>query len=401
MTRVVIVGGGIVGCAAAYFCTREDMDVTLVESERIAYGASGRNPGFVWLHCRNPGFGLQVSLAGRALYDELLTELPPFGFRSNGGLIYFTQPEQAAAFGEFAAARREHGLPIELIDGAAVRKLVPPIRPDVLGASFCPLDAQITTPLLVQRLAQASAEQGATILEHTRVRGVIESGGDVCGVTIDTGSIEADVVVLAAGVWTRALAATAGVDLPIGGERLQVMATHPLPMQVQPLVYGPLATKQYSLFRDLPSWRREDFTVAYESEQGIEMLQLLAQRPTGEILLGCPMDYPAEIDDRPTLDGVAAITEMIGQDFPGLRSAPIDRVWAGVLPYTADLAPVIDEVVPGLVVAAGHVFGNAAGPVTGRIVSQLIRGAEPQIDISECRFDRALEQVGGGAPTRW
>ena len=84
-----------------------------------------------------------------------------------------------------------------------------------------------------------------------------------------------------------------------------------------------------------------------------------------------------------------------------MRSAPIDRVWAGVLPYTADLAPVIDEVVPGLVVAAGHVFGNAAGPVTGRIVSQLIRGAEPQIDISECRFDRALEQVGGGAPTRW
>ncbi|TMB86291.1 MAG: FAD-binding oxidoreductase [Chloroflexi bacterium] len=118
MTRVVIVGGGIVGCAAAYFCTREDMDVTLVESERIAYGASGRNPGFVWLHCRNPGFGLQVSLAGRALYDELLTELPPFGFRPNGGLIYFTQPEQAAAFGEFAAARREHGLPMELIDGS-------------------------------------------------------------------------------------------------------------------------------------------------------------------------------------------------------------------------------------------------------------------------------------------
>ena len=81
MTRVVIVGGGIVGCATAYFCARDDMAVTLIESERVAFGASGRNPGFVWLHCRNPGFGLQISLAGRALYDELASELPPFGFR--------------------------------------------------------------------------------------------------------------------------------------------------------------------------------------------------------------------------------------------------------------------------------------------------------------------------------
>ncbi len=67
--KVVVVGGGIVGAATAYFLARDGIDVTLVEAEILAHGASGRNPGFVWLHGRNPGFPLEISLAGRALYS--------------------------------------------------------------------------------------------------------------------------------------------------------------------------------------------------------------------------------------------------------------------------------------------------------------------------------------------
>ena len=89
MTSVVVVGGGLVGTATAYYAAREGMQVTLLEQRHTGYGASGRNPGFVWLHCRNPGWALEISLAGRALYDELLRELPvPFEFRADGGIIY-------------------------------------------------------------------------------------------------------------------------------------------------------------------------------------------------------------------------------------------------------------------------------------------------------------------------
>lgn len=131
------------------------------------------------------------------------------------------------------------------------------------------------------------------------------------------------------------------------------------------------------------------------------MLQLAAQRASGEVLLGCPMDYPAEVDQRPTLAGLAATAQAIAADFPGLASAPIDRVWAGVLPYTTAMAPVIDEAAPGLFVASGHVFGNAAGPMTGRLITQLIQRQEPEIDLSECRFGRQLDGIEIGAPTRW
>jgi glycine/D-amino acid oxidase-like deaminating enzyme len=231
--------------------------------------------------------------------------------------------------------------------------------------------------------------------------GLIESGEEVVGVRTDQGDVAADAVVVAAGAWSTALLAAAGIHVPIGAERLQVMATYPVPPQIGPVVYGPLATKQYILFRELPSWEPELFRAPYESERGIEMLQLVAQRENGEVLMGCPMDYPPELDFRPTLRGIGATVEAIGADFPGLADVAIDRVWAGVLPYTTDMAPVIDEARPGLFIASGHVFGNAAGPMTGRLITQLMQGREPEIDLDECRFGRTLAPTETGVPARW
>ena len=203
---VLIVGGGIVGCATAYYCAREGMDVTLLERKTIGYGASGRNPGWLWLHCRTPGFALEISRAGRALYPELLAELPGgFEFRASGGLMYFTTPDQAAVFEEFAAARRGDGLDISIIDGAEVRRLVPPIRPDVLGASYCPEDAQIVTSTFLDALVRGARAEGATIREGVAVEGLAVDGDRVIGVETDAGRLTADATVIASGAWTTAL----------------------------------------------------------------------------------------------------------------------------------------------------------------------------------------------------
>ena len=400
--HVVVVGGGIVGTATAYFAAREGARVTLLESEHVGYGASGRNPGFVWLHCRNPGFALEISLATRRLYPELAEELPlDFEFRESGGLFYFVTEGQAAAFAEFAQNRRADGLDVELIDGDEVRRLVPPIRPDVLGATFCSQDAHINTPLLVRALAEGARAEGATVREGVAVTGFLRDGDDVVGVTTTDGDVVGDAVVAAAGVWTPVLLRSLGIELPVGAERLQVLATEPLPRLVEPVVYGPLATKQYALFRDLPSWDPADFTAPYEDEAGIEMLQLVAQRVNGEILLGCPMDYPAELDLRPTLAGLAATTAAISEDFPGLRDVPVSRTWAGLLPYTSDTVPVVDSPLPGLTIASGHVYGNAAGPMTGKLLAQLVLGREPELDLFECRLERALNLPAAGTAARW
>lgn len=401
-TSVIVIGGGLVGASTAYFTAREGLDVTLFEQETVGYGASGRNPGFVWLHCRNPGWALDVSFAGRKLYDDLKEDLPiPFEFRADGGLIYFTDERQAPVFEEFVAARRADGLDMELIDNKAVRELVKPIREDVLGASFCANDAQINTPTVVAALAAGARQAGAVIREHEAVLELIYDGERVVGVKTSQGMFFADYVVVASGAWTEKLMAASGVDARVGRERLQVIATKPLPQQIRPVVYGPLTAKQYELFRVLPSWDEEAFLSPIEVETGSWMLTLAAQRANGEILLGCPMDYPSDVDLSPTLSGIRATAENIGDDFPGLKDAPIDRIWAGVLPFTSDMVPIIDEASPGLIVAAGHVFGNSSGPMSGKLVSQLIRGIDPEIDLTEVRWGRHLDPIVPGVAVHW
>lgn len=401
-TSVLVVGGGLVGTSTAYFAAREGLNVTLLEQKHVAYGASGRNPGFVWLHCRNPGWALDISFKGRALYDQLKEDLPvPFEFRAEGGLIYFHDERQAPIFEEFVAARQAHGLDMTLLDNKEVREKVGPIRQDVVGASFCANDAQINTPTVVHALAEGARAEGADLREGITVTRLIVSDGRVIGVETNEGNFFADKVIMASGAWTEKLLRASDYDIPIGRERLQVMATKPLPAQIKPVVYGPHATKTYTLFRNLPSWDASLFQSKIEQETGLELLTLAAQRANGEILLGCPMDYPAEVDLFPTLEGLGAIAQDIMGDFPGLRKVGIDRVWAGVLPFTSDMVPIIDEIAPGLVMAAGHVFGNSAGPMTGKLISQMLTGAEPEVDMTDVRWGRELDPVIPGLSVQW
>lgn len=400
---IVVVGGGIVGAATAYFAAREGLQVTLLEQHERAYGASGRNAGYVWLHCRNPGWALDISLAGRRLYDELRGQLPvPFDFRAEGGLIYFTDDRQGPVFEEFVAARRNDGLDMSLLTGSEVRDLVKPIRPDVAGASFCADDAQIVTTTFVHALVEGALAEGAQVLEGVEVTRLIHAEDRIVGVESTAGHFLADRTIVATGAWTRHLLAANGIEASIGGERLQVLATTPLPPgQIRPVVYGPQSAKQYQLFRRLPSWDEQVFTTPEERRTGEWLLSLVCQRPNGELVFGCPMDYPEHVDLWPTVRGLSTTLRYIEEDFPSLAGVGVDRVWAGVLPYTSDQLPIVDEVTPGLIVASGHVFGNSAGPMTGKLISQMLSGREPEMDMSPLRFGRELDPIVPGTIVHW
>lgn len=404
MTRsIIVVGGGLVGTSTAYHAAKAGLDVTLVEQKTLAHGASGRNPGFVWLHCRNRGWALDVSFKGVELLKQLREDLPvPFEFRQEGGLIYFTDERQRPAMAEFVEARSRDGLDMELLDSAATKAKVGPIRDDVLGASFCANDAQIKTPTVVAALAAGAVAHGARVLENHAVTQLLRSGDEVIGVRTLDGDFYADTVVIATGAWTQHfMRDTLGLDVRVGRERLQVMATEKQPKMIGPLVYGPETAKVYTLFRDLPSWDEDAFTTDIERELGHTMLTLAAQRADGEILLGCPLDYPDHVDLRPTLDGLGAISRLIARDMPGLAHAAIDRVWAGVLPFTSDMVPIVDFASPGLFIAAGHVFGNSSGPMTGKLVVQMILGEETDVDMHETRWDRPLDPIVPGQSVVW
>jgi glycine/D-amino acid oxidase-like deaminating enzyme len=387
---VLVVGGGIVGTATAYRMAQRGLSVTLLEAEQLAFGATGRNLGYIWVHTRKVGPELDLVMALRNELDGLPDELDEdFGLRPQGGLIYFDREDQATIMADFVAQRQGDGVDIRLIDGAAARELAPILPETVLGASYCPLDAQMDPRRYVRAFGNAAQRAGVRILEGTAVRALVVQDGRIGGVVTDAGPITAGTVVVAAGAWTPLLLGGIGVDIAIHPMRLQIIRTHPMAPALDAILYGPAAVKQYTIFRDLPSFRAEAFANEAETRHGKALLEAACQTADGSFLLGCAMDYPGH-EWRPDLAGVALVAEGMTAALPALREARFADAWAGLLPYTADNLPIIGPIpqVDGLFVASGHVFGNGAGPTTGRLIADLICGTEPVVDPTPFRADR-------------
>ena len=401
---VIVLGAGIVGAATAYFLAKKGIRVLLVEGEAPGWGASGRNPGFQWLHTRKAGIQMELGLAGRRLADELREELDDFEMRPSGGMIYFVDERQLPLFRAFIAERRAAGLPMELIDGKAAREHCPALSEKVLGASWNPLDAHQNTAMLVDALVAAANRHGAELRSNCRIAKLAIEGGRCVGVvTADGETISAGKVVLAAGAWSPRLLEPLGMSLPISAMRLQVVETEPAPFRFEPLLYGPTAVKQYAYIRDLPDYSEEGAWHPMERQfPGLEFLELAAQRKDGRIRLGCPMDFPG-LDDRPTVAGIALTLAVLAENMPAIRGLAIERLYAGLLPETPDALPVLDPEpgVEGLVINAGHVFGNLAGPLSGKMIAQHLAGEPTDFNLTQFRLDRPALRVNRESHGRW
>jgi glycine/D-amino acid oxidase-like deaminating enzyme len=388
---VLVIGGGIVGSATAYHLARRGASVTLLEAAELAYGATGRNLGYVWVHTRRPGPELELVMHLRGELEELPGVFDDdFDLRTEGGLLYVHTAEQLATLREFVERRQADRVDIRIIDGAEARSLAPILPESVIGASFCPLDAQLDSTRYVRGFANAAARAGARILEHAPVRSLDREGSRIARVVTDSEIFTPGRVVVAAGAWTSELLRHVGADVPIHAMRLQVVQTTPMERRLGPVLYGPAAVKQYKIFRELPSFRAGDWANEAERRHDRALLEAVSQRADGSYVIGCAMDYPGPVWE-PDLAGVALVTEALPAIMPELRSARFARAWAGVLPFTTDNLPIIDAL-PGFddtYVAVGHVFGNGAGPTTGRLVADLILGGQPIMDMSVFRADRA------------
>jgi glycine/D-amino acid oxidase-like deaminating enzyme len=400
---VIVVGGGIVGAAAAYFLARRRVRVLLIEAETPAWGASGRNPGFLWLHTRRAGLQMQLGLAGRRLADELAQELDGFELRPCGGMIYFFDERQRPLFESLVAERRAAGLPMQLLDAKQARERCPALSERVVGATWNPLDAHQDTRKLVAALVAGAERSGARVLPATRVEALLMNASRCRGVRTASDTFTADTVVVAAGAWTPRLLAPHGIEVPIIAMRLQVAETEPAPFGLAPLLYGPTALKQYAFIRELPGYSDIGATNPLEATfAGVEFLELAAQREDGRILLGCPMDFPG-LDDRPTVGGLALTLAVLGEALPPIRSLAVERVWAGLLPQTPDALPIIGPApgIDGLMLNAGHVFGNLAGPLSGKLLAQAMTGETPDFDLRFFGCERAGLHGNNDQHRRW
>lgn len=362
----VIVGGGVVGCSIAYHLAAAGLrDVVVVERDAPASGSTGRATGAartLFAHPANVRMSrLSIDFLARA--DDLLgddCDYEPVGY------VFLARPESAGSLRGLVESQRQAGLPAQWLEPPDLRDLVPGLRVDDLaGGVFSPLGGTFDPARLNRALARRAQELGVRFLTGTEVTAVASRGGRVAGVATSRGSVSAGVVVLAAGVWSAAVAATAGIDLPVWPLRRQLCVTAPS--------HGPA------------------FPVTVEPLEG-----LVLRRREGGILFGVsrsdePPGFTPGVDEAWNAHARARAAHRL----PVLAGLPVARCWAGYYEMSPDhnalIGPHPD--LQGLIVATGFSgHGVMHAPATGMAVAELIlHGSARSLDIHPYRPERFRE----------
>jgi glycine oxidase len=335
MSKVVVIGGGVIGCAVAERLSLEGHQVTLLERDQLGSRASGAAAGEL-----SPQSGSapadEAARQSLLLFPELIARIEKDSamnveFRVQAGL----QP----------AFDREEELRLRAaggrwLDAPACRRAEPSLSPDVLGAVLLE-HAHLTPPRFVRALARAAAGRGAAIHEGSPVMGFDVSGGEVRRVTTPAGSHDADWAVIAAGPWSREVASTAGIDVDVRPQRGQLAALDPGVVMLR-----------HSIF----------WATGY-----------VVPKADGTIIAG-GTEEDSGFDDRPTVAGIESLLRLACRLVPDLRGASLQRVWAGLRPVTGDGRPIVEASgARNLIVATGHHRkGILMAPLAAMQVASLI-----------------------------
>lgn len=369
---VVIIGGGVIGAAAAFSLTRAGVSVTLVERKGLAHEASGANVGLVTVFSghsfEEPDPGPVHALTQMSA-DAYLTLGEEVGidleYERCGGVVVAETPEKLAVIRRAFEGYRKAGVPVEWLDADGVRDCEPAFHHDgILGGAFCPLNGQINPLQLTRGLAVGAKRRGARILLGTEVRGVRCEGGRVRSVETSAGVIPCRYAVNAAGAWAAEVAAMVGLRIPVEPARGQIMLTEPAPRFIRRVVSG-----------SEPSAR---------------------QTRRGNVMIGSTVEHVG-FDKRVTAQTLRHFARGVLPRYPGLRGLNVIRAWAGLRPATPDHRPIIEcaREPEGLCLAVGHSRrGICYASGTGQLVMELITGRAPSLPLDAFaseRFARAAE----------
>ena len=360
ISDVIVVGGGVIGCASAWFLAREGLSVTLLERGQLAERASGANAGML-LPFGETNLGgpfLAWGLRSLALFAELCAELRERSgidpeFEASGALHVAFDAEAALRLRAKAERFAEHGL--RWLDGDDLRSQESSLARELVGGVWSPLEAHVRPPLLTRALAAAAADLGAHIERGVTVTAIRSVGRRVVGVETTDGSFDADHVVASAGAWTPAL------------------LSRPLPIE-------PLRGQLAILDLDEPMLR----TIVVGAPA------YLVPKRDGSLVIGATEERVG-FDNRVTSEGMRGLLAGAEALAPRLGQAAFRRGWAGLRPATPDGLPLLGPSpdLDGLVIAAGHTRnGVLLGPITGQLVRDLILGKDLSDEARAFSLDR-------------
>ena len=225
---VVVIGAGVSGLASAYYLARAGKDVVVVEKGTVGGEASGRNGGMISERVDEPPM-IPMGVESLKIWPTLDDELGyPTEFTHEGRLeVAVSEEEMGDLYSERDEALR-HGLSVELLDPSEIQGLIPGITGRTLGGLFFANGGHANPQRTVQAFAWAFQDLGGRLYQNTAVTGMSVVGERVSSVETPAGSIDADMVVSAAGPQTGLLAEMVGIHVPVAPARVEILATAPL-----------------------------------------------------------------------------------------------------------------------------------------------------------------------------
>jgi glycine oxidase len=383
MHDVLIIGGGVIGLSLAWDLAKRGQSVQVIDQGLPGREASWAGAGILPAASKAASKHPYEQLRGLAceLHPQWAEELQAAtgidtGYRRSGGVHLARTPGEAAALGAWAALLRDEGIPIERVSGTEVEKLEPGIARSALSTEYSvlintrtqypvpsswyyiPDESQLRNPWHLEALVAACRQAGVAITPNTPAVSVVARGCEISGVDSPSGMISARQYCFTAGAWTGQLLKSLG--LPIGV----------LPVRGQMVLFQ---------CRRLP--------IARIINEGS---RYLVPREDGRVLAGST-EEEVGFDKRTTDEAIAELVSFSRSIVPALVGATIEKTWAGLRPGSFDGLPYMGPL-PGLknaFVATGHFrSGLFLSTATAVVMSQLLRGAEPAIDLGPFRVGR-------------
>ncbi|WP_422011859.1 GcvT family protein [Reyranella sp.] len=367
--RVVIVGGGVIGCSVAYHLAKLGWtDIVLLERKQLTSGTTWHAAGLI-AQLRATANMTRLAKYSQELYGRLEEETGlATGFKRNGSLTVALTGQRLEELKRGASMARSFGVEIETISPTEAAALHPLLDIEgVVGAVTLPKDGQGDPTNIALALAKGARQLGARIFEHTRVTGISKERGRVTGVATDKGTIEAEFVVNCAGMWGSIVGKMAGAALPLQACEHFYIVTEKVP----------------GLSRTLPVLRVPDECAYYKEDAGKILLGAFEPVAKPWATDGIPEDFC--FDQLPEdFDHFAPILEKATRRLPILEKTGIHTFFNGPESFTHDDRYLLGEApeLRNFFVACGfNSVGIQSAGGAGKALAEWIVGGAPPFDL--------------------
>jgi glycine oxidase len=355
---VAIVGGGVIGCAIAYYLSKSGVDVALFDRGEIGAEASSAATGLLAPlgPLLGPGPFADLLLSSFALFPTLVPELEEASglhleYEQTGTLRIVRNTKHISNLRKRMNAWQLLGLQMHWLTGDEARQLEPLLAPDVYTAIYVPEESQINASHVVKSFSLAAINQGATLYNHCKITGIQRHNAKVTGVyTSHYERIACNHLIIANGAWAADCSNWLHVTIPIIPQRGQALSLHQPATPLSHIIFGEAA--------------------------------YLTPKSKHTIIVGATKEE-AGFDKNPTLGGLSWLLNTAIRLSPALENCKLDHTWAGLRPRTPDNQPILGPA-PGwenITLAVGHgSIGIMLSAITGQTIAELIiTGQSPQI----------------------